>query len=1111
MFTDHNLHVFLSNQVETLYKQLKHHLFSSSNAFTKRLIIIPSPAMKGWLAQKLVDDLGIAAGIQFVFLDQGISWLQRHLECGAEDSFQLPGQMELALMIESEVRLILKEPLRDLWKPLRGYLIDENKGLLTAKGEKRLACLADQLAGLFHQYEKYGKKMLACWLKETENEWQQALWQRVVGAVGPSVLDWKKGNVSVHLFALSCISRQQHFWLHQLAQKVPVYYHLLSPCEVFWSDLLSDKENRKLIRCWEEQGMSNESLIEATELLFERNPLLANWGRLGRLMAAQVEETVVEIDGEYQEYCPEMCCLHALQMDLLKLRNGKTLEKREFDRDDSIQIHVSNSKMREVQALYQALLHLIDKYSKTDDAIEPRDILVMAPNIKAYEPIIYAVFQSGESLLNCRVMDLTLLDQNDVIQGFLHLIRLADSRWDVDTLLTLFSFRSFQRKYSLNTADIEKITQWVKDADIRWGIHAEHRSEMLIKSHCKKGMTDQSPIGTWEWGIERLLLGTAMILPSSSEEKTAFSRRPCKEISGVDQELLGVLASLIPQLKNDLKPIDEGNYKTLSGWAEYLLSLLHRYFSWSEQSDEEQDQVLSLIHEIESLKKIRSVEKEVFSFSTIIYHLKKRLEDKQLNYRESHLQSVRFCSMLPMRAVPAKIVVMMGLAEDNYPRKESRSALNQLYLQQGADPFPTSADFDRYLFLEAILSARKKLILSYSSQQMEEKTLAGCSLLVSELMTYLDESFTISGMLPSSVCVYRHPFYPFDQRYFQKESALRSYSLYDYRAACSFYQCKEKTPHRFSGLTPFKEGEKNSVYVVDLKDLKKLAKNPIGFYFQKKLGIYLKESEEIKTDENFILPPLDRAVLRNSGWRRPVDTVVQGVLRDGKMPLGPFKHVSIQKLSEEMEQIASSMKKFSVSSDSLFEVVLSDLCEIPKQEGNRRQFPPLSITVEESEVQLIGKLGEGCSEGLIIYKEGKNKEDLAECWPLFLTWCYLIESYQLDFKKDLLFIKGGVRFEGFFKESAPLLAGYLQYYFSAKENMSPLIPQWAMEFTEESSEKLKKVIDQSINEENFYNEEVKWMCREGNTLQVEDLHSCWSSTAQDLFSELFRHRPGGMK
>ena len=662
----------------------------------------------------------------------------------------------------------------------------------------------------------------------------------------------------------------------------------------------------------------------------------------------------------------------------------------------------------------------------------------------------------------------------------------------------------------MKPSQVEKISKWIRETGIRWGIDPKQRTEILLRSHCKKGMVDKSSAGTWKMGVDRLLLGTAMILPSDLEERAHYTHRPLKEVNSTDQELLGTWSALISSLREDLKPLTEGSKKSLKEWSEYLLSLLYRYFSWSKSSDEEEAQANVLVKCIENLKISGTGKGDYYPFSTIIYHLKNALEQQEVHYRENHFQAVRFCSMLPMRAVPAKVVVMMGLSEENYPRKEERILLNKLYHEKGVDPFPSATEFDRYLFLEAVLSARQYILLSYHKKDQGKDSLHQCSLLISELVHYLDQSFSITGKKPSEHCVYEHPFSSFDKRYFQSEEKIKSYSLSDYRAALSYYKSQNKAPHRFIPSFSVREAKLEGSFSIDIREVRRLARNPVRFYFHKKLGIYLKEEEEIPTDESLTLSALDLSRFRKESGLVSLESILKGAELEGLIPVGPFKDLSISKIIKEVSDISEKMEEFAVNSDNLFEVILCETCQTPYYEDKRWFFPPLVVRSDDMNVILTGSLGECSSEGILIYKNGE-KRTIAEVWPLFLIWCSILETHHFIFKKDVLFVRNGERWSAFFEDAQPYLRDYLAYYLSSVNDVSPLIPEWLETFVLGTKNDFKNAVHQSVSGDFFFNDEVIWLCREDNILQADDLFDHWTEKAKKIFLAPFKAWGGKKK
>lgn len=204
---ENQLQVFLSNRVESLFDNFKEKLFSSETTpFTRRLVVVPSPAMKNWLMMRMADDpdLQIAAGLQVVYLESAISWVIDTLATNKEDFPRGVSSLELALRIEVEIRKIASSYSsmtgddQQLWGPLIEYL----QCHVSRKSERRLIALSDEVAFLFMQYGKFGTEMLRAWREQPSGHWQEELWKRTGGEVFPRDFHWETSDVVVHFFLL---------------------------------------------------------------------------------------------------------------------------------------------------------------------------------------------------------------------------------------------------------------------------------------------------------------------------------------------------------------------------------------------------------------------------------------------------------------------------------------------------------------------------------------------------------------------------------------------------------------------------------------------------------------------------------------------------------------------------------------------------------------------------------------------------------------------------------------------------------------------------------------------------------------------------------------------
>lgn len=1022
--------VFLSNQVECLYSHLKKELFLNTSVFTKRMIIVPSPAMKSWLLMQMANDqdLNIAAGIEVVYLEPAIDKIIQILSEHPETFPKKLSPLELSLSLEINIREIIdqyhffSEEEKNVWQPLITYLLSESEH----KEERltnRLTALSHILSHLYLMYGKYGEKLIQNWQAQEKLGWQERLWKNLVNQTSPESFSWKVDDVSIHIFSVSFLTEQQIKLFYSLGQKNKVNYYLLSPCQVFWSDVLSDKEGKKLEKIWKRGASSSH--LEFDEYIFDRNQLLANLGRVGRQMAKIIELSGVKTIEDYvlpsaalsyagyQDLVNEshthfkkdstFTLLLAVQADINVLKNVRSQEKINFFKDNSIQINVASSKLKEVQILYDALCRLIEK-----EKIKQEDIIVMAPDIMEYHPFIRAVFEAEESFLDCQIMDVHTLSQNTLIQGFLHLISLGRSRFCVKSVMKLFNFPAFQKKHGLTKTDVNSLRTWIKACDIRWGINSDHRDEIVKKSQKEAAIVDNDNAGTWEFGWDRLLLGLVMSVNVEDDVNFQLPIYPLTLLEMSETEKFGKWIELLTSLKEDLKPLIDGTSLSLKEWSSYLKCLLESYFSQVPAQEIKEEDVQSIYRLIEAFEKVKDIKESTFSFNTVFFHLEQLMNQERLCYRESHVSAIKFCSLMPMRAVPKKVIALLGMSEGAFPRRDRPNSLNLLSGSLAKDFYPSTTDQDRYLFLETLLSVRKHFLLSYTGYSQTDGKEVPPSLIISELLSYLDRGYTLDGHKVSKSIITNYPFNPYDKKYFEKDSSIKSFSQTFFQAAEAYYKQQKRPEKSFMSDFSLKVTDEEIGGVsLDLKDLNAMARNPFEAYFKKTLGMYLERTEDrvIKADEDFLLNALDQAILKKSALKKDIKDLLQLASKQGKFPIGPFKPFATQKLTQEVEELALNLRKLNISKEEIFQIEMTEKVEKPTRlTCGRWLLPPLKQRVKGKEITLTGILPDVTSLGLLTLNKF-DKTSAIKAWPAYLVFCVCVDQFELQLSKKILFFE----------------------------------------------------------------------------------------------------------
>jgi len=1141
------LNIFFSNRLEVLYEQLKRCLFGlTSPPLMRRLVVVYGPPMKAWLMLRMAQDpeLNVAMGMEFIYLNESFEHLLRLTT--SEHRGHFPSVLELALAIEKELRGVIQDfptllsEEQEEWLPFLQYLklnlhALKEKRPLSRKMEKRLIGLSRHLAPLFREYGRFALKMVMKWESPSCHGWQPRLWRRLfegrMGWTYPARAFLGKGipsvPLTVHFFSISFLAASEFSFLHDLSEQTAIHCYLLSPCAVFWSDIRSDRESAYLHAYWQQRlGALSSSILYLEEFLRDRNPLLANFGRMGREMASQIEESqalthayyvlpqhVTALNQElsihddlYLEETQEpLSLLHAIQADLLMMRNPQGSPPTDLEERNSIQLHVAPNARREIEILYHHLLGLIAK----NPSLSPRDIIVMAPRIEDYIPYIHSVFGINHRPLTFQVLDLAIQSQSEIAQGFLQLLALCESRWNASELLQLFEHPSFQRRHQFSRSDGLIFQEWVEQAGIHWGNDWLHRNELLRRGHCKQGMAEEAAMGTWEYGVRRLLLGlTTTIDPQTM---TPPEVPPCSGVDFSQADLLGRWIGLLHSLKDDLSPLQDETQMTMEDWVNFLNSLLESYFQPNIDDPQSVEEYDDFKEQFEVLGRSAHFFKEaLFPFASVKGHFLSLLDTRSMTYREENLQAIRFCSFIPLRSIPAKIVVLIGMHEGAFPRTERPSSLNLMMGNQEVDYCPLSRDYDRYLFLEALHSAHDYFLMSYQGYSKQGSKELQPSLIVEELFAYLDQFYTIQGQKPSERLIFKHPLDPFDERYFLEQGGLSNFSPHDFRVAQAYSDGDKAPSHCFLNDFPLIRQKATFAFnnPIDLKDLSAVARNPVKFHLNKVLEIYLQtEDRKLKTEEPIILSAVDKYRMKQLALEQSIESVLYQAEREGKLPYGLFRSVANRRLKEEVEDIHERLLKESINPAHFFQIEFCHSCQAPIQlRRDRWLFPAVTLHDEEGrQLSIVGKLSHATPQGLVVLSKG-TFSDIWKVWPSFLLYSHAVRLSPERWKPQLILTDSSQAKKAFFDDPSRYLKQFIGYYTLCLQHLSPLLPDWIIPILDQDTLSLQNKMGKLFTESFalYQHPDLRWVLNKHRLPRSEKIIHTWKDQAEELVSDIVR-------
>lgn len=804
--------LYTSNRLESLRDALADVVGEPlSSPLAPEVIVVQSRGMERWLSMELARKFGVWMNCRFPFPNRFVWEMFRLILTDVPDiSVFSPQTMVWRIMG------LLPEYLdKPAFEVLCNYLSTDGGNL---KGFQ----LSERVADIFDRYAVYRPEMVLRWETSRDEGWQAQIWRALVSGqqeahragLWSSFLNrLRAGGITskglperISVFGVPALPDYHFEVLYGLASIVDVHFFLMSPTKEYWADIVPP---------------SRMGPDESGNLHFETgNPLLASMGKLGRDFFAMI------LTRECEEFFSfddpgNRCLLASIQSDILNLyeRPGGGTKAEIRPDDESVQVHSCHSPMREVEVLYDSLLDLFNSHND----LTPKDIIVMTPDIDAYAPYITAVFsgcRDEKRRIPFSIADRHASSESQAIDVFLKILGLSKGRCGTPEILDVLDSPVIQGRFGFEPGDMDLVLRWVDETGIRWGIDGEHRKRLGVPSF------DEN---SWKAGTERLLLGYAL---RGDGEELFEGILPYDDMEGNDAQVLGRFLEFLKRLFSSLDDLEKT--RTLAEWAVELESLLARFVSESEENQREIQLLRTQILDLRTKQEISGF-KEPLELEVVRYYLVKRLRDEELTVGFM-TGAATFCEMLPMRSVPFRVVALMGMNSAAYPREYRPVGFDLM----AHDPRPgdrSLRDEDRYLFLEAILSARDYLYVSYVGQSIRDNSEMPPSVLVSELTDYVGQGFEMSGgTAVLDHVVRKHRLQPFSPVYFSGNERLFSFSDEDREVAG--IQAGDK-----AGLGPFitrpLPGAVMDREEASVSELKRFYRNPARYLLNTSLGMYL--------------------------------------------------------------------------------------------------------------------------------------------------------------------------------------------------------------------------------------------------------------------------------
>ena len=930
-------------------------------------ILVQSNGIGQWLKLALAEDpenggAGIAAALDVMlparFLWQAYRTVLTHVD---QDGDAVPetSPFDKSRLVWRLLRLLPTLAGQEVFAPLAQFLeVDRD--------QRKHYQLAERLADLFDQYQVYRADWLDAWANgddvlitargeprplEEHQRWQPALWrilrEDVAATQGDAGINSSRAQVHrrflkateqlegqpcphglprrLIIFGISSLPQQTLEALAALSRCCQIVLCVHNPCQFYWADII---EHKDLLRANRYRQRRKTGMPEALDVLgtgdaddalhLHAQPLLAAWGKQGRDYLRLLDEH--DDSGNYQTLFEQQalridmfepfngvdrdCLLSQLQDDIRELRpvaETQTHWPALSSADDSMVFHIAHGPQREVEILHDQLLAAFS----ADPDLRPRDIIVMVPDIDRYAPHIAAVFGQLQND-DPRHIPYTLSDQASrhrlpLMIALEKLLRLPELRLSVSDLLDLLDVPALRQRFGLEERDLPVLERWMEGAGIRWGLNAKQRQTLELPG----GLSQN----TWAFGLRRLLLGYTV-----GEGHAWQGIEPFDDIGGLEAGLAGPLATLLEKLEETwetfCQPTDAAN------WVARLRTLLETFFL----TDDAQESVMLTKLENGLQQMLESSEEaqlnEPLPLSMVREHWLAQIDEHSLSQRFL-AGAVNFATLMPMRAIPFKRVCLLGMNDGEYPRSQPPLDFDLM----GSDYRPgdrSRREDDRYLFLEALLSARDQLYISWVGRSQIDNTPLPPSVLVGQLRDHLEAGWQIENGTPLlEALTTEHPLQPFSRVYFANNPQVTR--LFTYA-----HEWREvHAPRTPQAAQPTLSPLENIPTSLTLGQLGQFLREPIRAFFNTRLGVYFEQEAIAELDEEpFALDGLQNWQLQDqliAAQRHAIDrgepriealhAALERFQGQGVLAMGAFGERMRDALAEPMEALFSDYEE----------------------------------------------------------------------------------------------------------------------------------------------------------------------------------------------------------
>lgn len=744
------------------------------------------------------------------------------------------------------------------------------------------------------------------------------------------------------IFTLLDLPPSQLQFLRRLGQYLDVLILHFNPSQEYWADSVDPQwkqrydlgvKERFILKNPKATDAEITAFFEQFTLFFNaqaresRHPLLTRLGKQARDHFSLLSQLATGEEGKWVDAFvddfPETL-LGKVQSDIFYLAEPKAEQYQLDENDQSIQIHVCHSSLRQLEVLKEQLVHWL---SEVDDIPRrPSDVLVLTPNLTELEPLIRSVFpavaHTQEAFLPVKIAGVAQLDALNAWRAVLGRMQLPQGRFTQDDFADWLNLAATQQRYGLDYSQAQRILALLNDAGFKRGLDAAHLQQSLSAN-------DDDYRYSFKFALDRLALGIAIPAHVMVQQTLSYA-----DVQPSDFELIGLLIEIYQDLsaRRDWWIAHElGQSFTVEAWLKKLKEDIHEF----EQADiVALKAVRDIVHKQERMLTLASyyddAETQLRQISLplpyIVDEIQRALESQSAQVEPTG--QITFSQIGQIRPIPYRLIVLLNLDTGKFPNRDSHIPFDLMdaLRQQLGDR--SRLEDDQGAFLDAVLLAQEQLWLFYNGFDVNDGEVREPSSVLQGFRDHLGliikpdlaDSFANTEtsctddykalQIPSKLyqLYHLHRLQPFDPLGFIAEQRHIRYQDHWFKVASQLQQVKGERQAWVNTSYPL---EQQDMIILDAHSWIQDLIFPARLYL-KTLGIEnLSATEVVDQTEPLMLDGLGKYAIRHF-LQQNIDATAPALLQD-QLPVGKVQHSAWQQSRIEQQRLLERLQDYATS------------------------------------------------------------------------------------------------------------------------------------------------------------------------------------------------------